>query len=1016
MRHIYTTYEKTLTFGLFILTLLLGGVSFGQITTTVATGTSTSSELPIYGNYGYNYSQQIYLATDFDVAVQGQPSSISKIRFFYVSGSLVSSTSWNITMGQTSQVDFPSTTSWIPSASLTPVFSGNVTAPAGDSWLEITLSTPFLWDGVSNIVVAIDENTPSYSNVIWRRHSTGANRSILYYNDWTNPNPSSPPTANARYSYVAQAQFVHEPVTSCSGTPSHTTISASNTTICENSDVDLVLNGTDFEANLEYTWQYDNGTGWQDFSNTTSTLNFTSTITETIDVRAVTTCLNSGDTDISDVITINSASLPTVLVDVTETTYCSGSSVVINASGANTYSWSPSTGLNTTTGTTVNANPSANTTYTVTGTDANGCINTATSAISPVESVEVSASYSPLSNCTAGNPVTITTDITPSTTTGGNWEYKFLGTDGVTILQDWNTTNTYNFIPSTDSVYNIYYQVRNSGCSDYIDSTLIIVTIGFGADVNITDYNCNNLGGIIELSDIFGQTEETIIYNNLFSNTSSTTELTFNGVASINNNRAEITPSQTSTSGSMKIDIPGFTAGVNNSMVVSFKLTADQPINNWGTGGGDGLSYSFGDDALTSSPGPLQNGKGTKLRLVFDAAGNSPNVAGIYLVYGYTGTDAIAPGSTGTLAYSPNLSSWKLLQDIPVVMSIDASGFVNVTVGGNQIFSNVQLPASYLTEDVSNWNHLFGALTGGDALRHAVSDFEIKVSSLKYSLTQTTVAPSYVDLSTFTNLQPGSYDLWISQDASGTCSKMIGTYEIVNTNPLVNLGNDTTICEGEVLTLDAGYPGASYVWSNSNNTAQTMNVNETGTYVAYVTNPNSCIGIGTIDVTVIDAPSANGIYVQGTFPNIIFTVENPTNVDSYSWDFGDNSTANNAPATVTHSYWAEGNYDVTVTLTNDCGTETITQNVSVQSTASINENEIEGVSVYPNPATDIVTVKLPESMIAKTTIYSVDGSIVYDAQNFTGTTEINVQEWTKGVYFIYLSTENKNTVIKLMVK
>ena len=1016
MKNIYTNFKKVNTFGLFILTLLFSNIGFGQVTTTVATGTNTTTQLPIYGNYGYNYSQQIYLATDFDAAIQGQSNTITTIRFFYVSGNLTNSTSWDITMGQTAQTDFPTTTSWIPSASLTPVFSGNITAPAGNSWLEITLDTPFLWDGTSNIVLAIDENTPGYSNVTWRQHPTGANRSMLYYSDFTNPNPASPPTATSRYSYVAQAQFVHIPAPACSGTPAPTTITASNTTICENSDVDFMLNGTAFENDLTYTWQYDNGTGWQDFSSTTSTLDFSTTVTETIDVRAITTCDNSGNNSISDVITINSAVLPTVVVDVTETAYCSGAPVTINASGADTYSWSPSTGLNTSTGTTVNANPTSNTTYTVTGTDANGCINTATSIIAPISNVEVNADYTPMSNCTPGNPITISASTDPSTTSGGNWEYKFLGNDGITILQDWNTTNTYNFIPSTDSVYNIYYQVRNSGCSDYVDSTLISIVIGFGAEVNITDYDCNNLGGTIELSNVFGQVEESIIYSNLFNNASSTAELTFTGVAAINNDRAEITPSQTGISGSMSVNIPSFSAGINNSMEVSFKLTADEPINIWGTGGGDGLSYSFGNDALTSSPGPLQNGKGTKLRLVFDAADNSPNAAGIYLVYGYTGTAAIAPGSAGTLAYSPNLASWKFLQDVPVVMSINASGLVDVTVGSTQIFSNIQLPASYLTADISSWNHLFGAVTGGDALRHAVSDFEIKTSSMKYSLTETTVAPVYADESTFTNLQPGAYDVWMSTDASGTCSKMIGTYEVINTNPLVNLGNDTTICEGEVLLLDAGYPGATYVWSNSNNTAQTLSANETGTYVAYVTNPNSCVGIGTIDITVMDAPTATGIYAQGTFPNIIFTVENPTNANSYDWDFGDNTTATNAPATVSHAYWAEGDYDVTVTLTNDCGTEVITETVTIQNTASINENEIEGLTVYPNPASEMVTIALPQGTLANTTIYSVDGAIVYTTDNFIGTTEINVQDWTKGVYFIHLNTDTKSSVIKLMVK
>lgn len=45
--------------------------------------------------------------------------------------------------------------------------------------------------------------------------------------------------------------------------------------------------------------------------------------------------------------------------------------------GAVDYSSSPATALTATTGSSVTANPTTTTTYTVTGTDANGCVNTA---------------------------------------------------------------------------------------------------------------------------------------------------------------------------------------------------------------------------------------------------------------------------------------------------------------------------------------------------------------------------------------------------------------------------------------------------------------------------------------------------------------------------------------------------------------------------------------------------------------------------------------------------------------
>jgi hypothetical protein len=80
--------------------------------------------------------------------------------------------------------------------------------------------------------------------------------------------------------------------------------------------------------------------------------------------------------------------LPTVTVNLPTDTICSGDDfTTLIASGAATYSWTPPTGLDTTVGDTVIASPDntgdtqVNFVYTVTGTDVNGCQNTATSTV-----------------------------------------------------------------------------------------------------------------------------------------------------------------------------------------------------------------------------------------------------------------------------------------------------------------------------------------------------------------------------------------------------------------------------------------------------------------------------------------------------------------------------------------------------------------------------------------------------------------------------------------------------------
>ncbi len=58
--------------------------------------------------------------------------------------------------------------------------------------------------------------------------------------------------------------------------------------------------------------------------------------------------------------------------------------------------------------------------------------------------------------------------------------------------------------------------------------------------------------------------------------------------------------------------------------------------------------------------------------------------------------------------------------------------------------------------------------------------------------------------------------------------------ESVSFYPEVDLGNDTTIYQGESLILDAGNPGAGYLWNNGA-TTQTIEISAAGTYSVTVT-------------------------------------------------------------------------------------------------------------------------------------------------------------------------------------
>ncbi|HEY0108221.1 MAG TPA: LamG-like jellyroll fold domain-containing protein, partial [Fibrella sp.] len=73
---------------------------------------------------------------------------------------------------------------------------------------------------------------------------------------------------------------------------------------------------------------------------------------------------------------------------------CGGMPAQLTATGAETYTWSPAIGLSATTGTSVMANPVEPTTYTVTGTSANGCTDAYTFTVHHAPNMPITVSAS----------------------------------------------------------------------------------------------------------------------------------------------------------------------------------------------------------------------------------------------------------------------------------------------------------------------------------------------------------------------------------------------------------------------------------------------------------------------------------------------------------------------------------------------------------------------------------------------------------------------------------------------
>ncbi|MCC7501401.1 MAG: hypothetical protein IT229_02660, partial [Flavobacteriales bacterium] len=230
-------------------------VNFSTLTPgQIGNGTATTPLLPIYTCYGYNYSQQIYLASEYNTPAN---TYITKIRFFYDNGGTVTANwqDWVVYMGNTTKTSFTSTTDWEPIGSLTQVYSGVVTPVAGQ-WMEITLNTPFTWNGIDNILVAVDENTPNYScTAAWRSYTASGNRGILYYSDGTNPDPSAPPAANyGPVNTLSQIQIVGTAPVACS-TPVPGNTQASAGSVCAGNSFTLTIQNQPVGIGNTFQWQ-----------------------------------------------------------------------------------------------------------------------------------------------------------------------------------------------------------------------------------------------------------------------------------------------------------------------------------------------------------------------------------------------------------------------------------------------------------------------------------------------------------------------------------------------------------------------------------------------------------------------------------------------------------------------------------------------------------------------------------------------------------------------------------------
>ena len=587
-----------------------------------------------------------------------------------------------------------------------------------------------------------------------------------------------------------------------------------------------------------------------------------------------------------------------VLVTVSPTALliCQGASVNLTASGAVTYDWTPIATLSSATGTTVSATPTVATTYTVVGTDANGCTGTATTTVGFLPTPTLTTIVNPTDICIGDTAV-----ITVSGATNCTWSAGYLYA---------NTANDSIWVsPSSTATYTVSATGAN-GCVGTQTATINInplPTADAGPDATI----CN--GASVSLNASGG-----VAYS-----WSPSTGLS---ASNINNPTVTLTNPQTYTVTVSDIN------GCKSTDQITVNVAA-LPIANAGSNvsvcpggnstliGSGGTTYAWSPTTGLSDPtiaNPVCTpASSTNYTLVVTNNGctslpSAPITVSVYNqpaapLINVNGPITFCQGNsvilTSTAANNNVWSNGALTNSITVNSSgtftvhyTDANGCISATSAAVTVLVN-PLPSA-------------PAIAASGPLTVCAGGSVSLTSSAATSYTWSTGATSQ----TITTSTSGNYSVTIG-DVNGCTATSLATTFTVQAVPAaatITASGPLSFCAGGSVTLTSS-AAALYAWSNGE-TTQSITVNSSGSYSVITTDAFGCVApASTVVNTVLFAvPATPTINANGPLNfcngnNVILTSSNAV---SYLWS--------NAYTTQNITVTATGSYFVSIIDANGC--------------------------------------------------------------------------------------------------
>jgi hypothetical protein len=230
-------------------------------------------------------------------------------------------------------------------------------------------------------------------------------------------------------------------------------------------------------------------------------------------------------------------------------------------------------------------------------------------------------------------------------------------------------------------------------------------------------------------------------------------------------------------------------------------------------------------------------------------------------------------------------------------------------------------------------------------------------------------------------------------------------YRYINEPSLINVNavQSNVSCFGGnngavILSINGGVFPYSFLWNNQSSESFISNLSE-GIVSVQVTDLNGCNGSMSFGITqpnsplILNAALTHATSILAMDGAIDITSTGGTPPYAYSW----NSSSNEEDLTDL----GVGVYMVTVTDDNGCSMASTFQ---ITSTASlISENAPSDLLLYPNPASQGLTIDAGESTLGHLTVLNLFGQKLIDVNLSESTFYLNTSDFAAGIYVLQVT-------------